>query len=196
MPHQPNKRPRSVTINNGLSARSLVILFLATLSVSFMLLLILFQAVFKNIHLQLDTHSPEAAPVYSSSNTSSSGFFSGNSPLFERMGVQTAVIQTPGHSAQSGVSSTEMAEPDLPQDPMTTDSRAIQEVMPQELATLPLKQAKKPVGDKKHQPLLPSLGAEVDSVPKTTARSANSKAVSSTSLRPLPTSAEESFEME
>jgi len=113
MPHQPLKRPRSP---NALSARSLVILFLATLSVSFMLLLILFQVVFKNIHLQFNTRTPETAPTLSNAP---SGFFQGEAPMFQRMGIQSANIQTPGRTGRS------TAPPSSPMEvpPTTTPSQ-------------------------------------------------------------------------
>ncbi len=53
------KQPRS----NQLSVRGLVALFLATMAISLMLLMILFNLVFKNIDLNFNTRVPDMAPM-------------------------------------------------------------------------------------------------------------------------------------
>lgn len=53
------KQPRS----NNISLRSLVVLFVATMAVSLLILIILFNLVFKNIDLNFKTRVPESAPL-------------------------------------------------------------------------------------------------------------------------------------
>lgn len=131
MPHQPLKRPRSP---NALSARSLVILFLATLSVSFMLLLILFQVVFKNIHLQFNTRTPETAPTLSNQ---SSGFFHGEAPMFQRMGVQSASVQTPGRTGRSVAAPVADVPPTLSENTAAGEEMTVSSSPEPPLPTLP-----------------------------------------------------------
>jgi hypothetical protein len=95
------KKPRS----NAVSLRSLIMLFVATMSVSLLILIILFNLVFKNIALNFKTRVPESAPQpdveldvdegateIDTKQTVSDGF----RPAFEVDGVMTAQVMVPG----------------------------------------------------------------------------------------------------
>jgi hypothetical protein len=112
----------------------LVVLFLATLSVSFMLLLILFQVVFKNIHLQFNTRTPETAPTLTGQP---GGFFQGEAPMFQRMGVQSASVQTPGRTGRTATPASETIETSAPLPSPTAETNASQAEAAPPLPTLP-----------------------------------------------------------
>lgn len=93
------KQPRS----NSLSLRSLVVLFVATMAISLLLLMILFNLVFKNIDLNFKTRLPESAPTPEQASAQSGALVEEGSTVssdtqarFEAEGIMTARMNVPG----------------------------------------------------------------------------------------------------
>jgi len=118
------KQPRS----NALSIRSLVLLFVATLTVSLLLLMILFNLVFKNIDLNFRTKMPEAAPQpdgVAGEMARDAVQRSDGQARFEQEGVMTARINVPGRRAYSPPVATPTAMADTSSDTDGADDAAL-----------------------------------------------------------------------
>lgn len=134
---------------NVLSIRSILVLFLSTLTLSLIILSVIFNVVFKNIDMSFNTRIPESAPVPDAAEEEDTGETENlsrhNGPFkakFIQHDVYTASLNVPGASSYTPRVSEPVAETvaPLPTIPtlQTSDGIPVPSPLPKPISNLPV----------------------------------------------------------